>query len=100
MKSPKWVAAFMVHSESPEAAERLLRSLTPEAAREVPKTSATLTQPTPSTVRIEVRASDSGALRAASNTYLGWIDLASAAEAVAHAAGPPTGGRPPKPLSR
>jgi tRNA threonylcarbamoyladenosine modification (KEOPS) complex Pcc1 subunit len=93
---PKWSATFTVHLDSPEAAERLFRSLGPEAAREVPKTSATISLPTPTTLAIEVRASDAGALRAAANTYLGWVDLAGASEAVARAA---ERARGPKPLS-
>lgn len=99
MNPPRWTATFTVRLDSPEAAERLLRSLAPEAAREVPKTSATLSRPTPSTVTIDVRASESGALRAATNTYLGWVDLAGASEAVAKAAEPTSAPRRPKPLS-
>jgi tRNA threonylcarbamoyladenosine modification (KEOPS) complex Pcc1 subunit len=95
----RWTATFTVRLDSPEAAERLLRSLGPEAAREVPKTSATISRPTPTTLAIEVRASDAGALRAAANTYLGWVDLAGASEAVARAAASPQPARPPKPLS-
>jgi tRNA threonylcarbamoyladenosine modification (KEOPS) complex Pcc1 subunit len=96
VKPARWSATFTVQLDTPEAADRLFRSLGPEAAREVPKTSATISLPTPTTLAIDVRASDAGALRAASNTYLGWIDLAGASEAVARAA---EGARGPKPLS-
>jgi tRNA threonylcarbamoyladenosine modification (KEOPS) complex Pcc1 subunit len=86
MSLPRWGATFTIRLGSAEAAERLVRSLGPEASREVPKTSAVVSRPTPDTVTIEVRASDAGALRAAANTYLGWVDLAGASEAVARAA--------------
>ncbi|MCI4333231.1 MAG: hypothetical protein L3K01_05850 [Thermoplasmata archaeon] len=99
MNPPRWSATFTVRLDSPEAAERLLRALAPESAREVPKTSATLAHPSPSTVTIEVRASESGAMRAAANTYLGWVDLAGASEAVARAAEPLVPTARPKPLS-
>jgi tRNA threonylcarbamoyladenosine modification (KEOPS) complex Pcc1 subunit len=94
---PRWTARFTVRLDSPESADRLLAALGPEASREVPKTSAVLGRPSPSVVSIDVRASDPGALRAAANTYLGWVDLAQGAEAVARraAGAPPV----PKPLS-
>jgi tRNA threonylcarbamoyladenosine modification (KEOPS) complex Pcc1 subunit len=97
---PRWSATFTVRLDSPDAAERLLRSLGPEAAREVPKTTAVVARPSPTVVTIDVRASDAGALRAAANTYLGWVDLAGASEIVARAAERGNGPASPKPLSR
>jgi tRNA threonylcarbamoyladenosine modification (KEOPS) complex Pcc1 subunit len=93
----RWNARFTIPTGSAAAAERLLAALAPEAAREVPKATAVLGRPSPEVVTIDVRASDAGALRAAANTYLGWVDLALAADAVALRA---VGGDPrPKPLS-
>ncbi|MCI4324532.1 MAG: CTAG/PCC1 family protein [Thermoplasmata archaeon] len=97
MNRSRWSATFTVQLDSAEAAQHLFRSLGPEAAREVPKTSATISLPTPTSLCLEVRASDAGSLRAAANTFLGWVDLAGASEAVARAAELPRG---PKPLSR
>jgi tRNA threonylcarbamoyladenosine modification (KEOPS) complex Pcc1 subunit len=94
---PAWTARFTIQLDSPEAAERLLAALGPEAAREVPKATATLGRPTPDSVVIDVRASDPGGLRAAANTYLGWVALAAGTESVAHRAQNPSA--PPKPLS-
>ncbi|MGI0055402.1 MAG: KEOPS complex subunit Pcc1 [Thermoplasmata archaeon] len=56
-------------------AELLLRSLGPEATREVPRTRARVDRVEPTVVLVEVHARDTGAVRAAANTYLGWIDL-------------------------
>lgn len=97
MTGAPWTARFTVTLASAEAAEHLLAALGPEAAREVPKTSATLGRPTPDSVRIDVRASDPGALRAAANTYLGWVALAAGAESVARRARADPAA--PKPLS-
>ena len=97
MSAPRWSAQFRVTLDDPEAAERLLAVLGPEASRDVPKASVGLARPSPNTVAIDVRTSEVGALRAAANTYLGWVDLAVGAASVARRAGerPPV----PKPLS-
>lgn len=97
MTAPRWSALFRIEMDRPEAAEHLLAVLGPEATREVPKATATLGRPAPSVVTIDVRASDAGALRAAANTYLGWVDLAVGAQSVARRSGPPSAA--PKPLS-
>jgi tRNA threonylcarbamoyladenosine modification (KEOPS) complex Pcc1 subunit len=97
MSDPRWTARFTVRLDAPESADRLLAALGPEATREVPKTTAVLGRPSPSVVSIDVRASEAGALRAAANTYLGWVDLAATAEAVARRAD--AAPRVPKPLS-
>ena len=97
MSEPRWTATFSVELDSAASADHLLAALGPEASREVPKTSATLGRPTPTRITIDVRASDAGALRAAANTYLGWVDLAAGAESVARKAA--SAPRAPKPLS-
>lgn len=79
MTDVRWAASVTVRPGSAALAERLLRALGPEAAREVPRARATLHCPSPETLRIDVEAADSGALRAAMNTYLGWVQLALAA---------------------
>ncbi|MCI4320797.1 MAG: hypothetical protein L3K05_00610 [Thermoplasmata archaeon] len=97
MTTARWTALFTIELDRPEAAEHLLAVLGPEATREVPKATATLGRPSPSVVTIDVRASDAGALRAAANTYLGWVDLAAGTESVARRAS--LDPRSPKPLS-
>ena len=97
MSGRRWTARFVVTLSAPEEAERLLAVLSPEAAREVPKTRAALGRPTPTSVTIDVEASDAGALRAAANTYLGWVELAENAAGVAVRAS--SGAGVPKPLS-
>ncbi len=72
---PTWTATISVHLEEAEVAEWLARALAPEAAREVPRATATIDRPTPGTVRISLEARDTGAARAALNTYLGWVHL-------------------------
>ena len=74
-----WTGSIEIHAPSVEKAEWLFRALGPEAEREVPRARASLIRPQPDQVRIEIAAKDTGALRAALNTYLGWIDLAEAA---------------------
>lgn len=65
----------------------LEESLRPEAAREVPRASARLRHSSPGSVEVTIRADDAGAMRAALNTYLGWIDLGLATARVASGAG-------------
>jgi tRNA threonylcarbamoyladenosine modification (KEOPS) complex Pcc1 subunit len=93
----RWSARFTIPTVSAASAERLLAALSPEAAREVPKATAVLGRPAPNVITIDVRASDAGALRAAANTYLGWVNLAGAAELVALRAA--RADQRPKPLS-
>jgi tRNA threonylcarbamoyladenosine modification (KEOPS) complex Pcc1 subunit len=91
-----WSGVIEIRSRSGEEAEWLLRALRPEAEREVPRARALLLRPHPEEVRIEITARDTGALRAALNTYLGWIDLAHATLAVT--ARPPESSPQPKSL--
>jgi tRNA threonylcarbamoyladenosine modification (KEOPS) complex Pcc1 subunit len=82
-----WRATLTVRRASEAEAERLFATLFPEAAREVPRARAILERPDPKSVRIRVTARDTGALRAAFNTYLGWIALAERTESVGRRAG-------------
>ncbi|HKS59978.1 MAG TPA: KEOPS complex subunit Pcc1 [Thermoplasmata archaeon] len=75
-----WTARVLIRAESGGAAERLAGALGPEAAREVPRAGAIVERPKPEIVRLRIRARDTGALRAALNTYLGWVALAAATE--------------------
>ena len=78
-----WQAAIAVRVESPEIAEWLLRALVPEATREVPRARAQVRRSGDRSVEVLVAGRDSGALRAALNTYLGWVHLALATAQVA-----------------
>ena len=73
-----WNATLTVRTRTGRLAAMLERSLQPEADREVPRARAALHRPSPDTVEITISARDSGAMRAAVNTYLGWISLAVA----------------------
>ena len=78
-----WTALIRVRRADPTSAAHLERALRPEAAREVPRSRATLSRTDARTVSLEVEAEDAGALRAALNAYLGWIRLALETERVA-----------------
>jgi len=73
---PSWKITITVRAAPPEDIRWLARALGPELAREVPRASASLVTPEAQTLRVEVLARDTGAARAATNTYLGWIHLA------------------------
>lgn len=77
-----WTASLRVRRTSEAAADRLFRSLSPEAGREVPRARSRLRRDSPVEVSLTIATRDTGALRAALNTYLGWIDLADATERV------------------
>ncbi len=83
--TPVWTGSIEIRSRSVQESEWLYRALGPEAEREVPRARATLLRPQLDRVRIEILARDTGALRAALNTYLGWINLAEATLAAAGA---------------
>ncbi|MCI4369168.1 MAG: CTAG/PCC1 family protein [Thermoplasmata archaeon] len=82
-----WKAVVRIEGSTPAEADRLFRALGPEAEREVPRARAKLLRASVSTVELVIEANDSGALRAALNTYLGWVSLVASTEAQA-AAGP------------
>ncbi|MCI4331128.1 MAG: hypothetical protein L3K19_04695 [Thermoplasmata archaeon] len=81
MNGPEgWHATIDVRRGSPADADRLARALGPESTREVPRARAELTRPEPTVLRLSITARDTGALRAALNTYLGWVQLALTTE--------------------
>jgi tRNA threonylcarbamoyladenosine modification (KEOPS) complex Pcc1 subunit len=82
-ESSIWRGTIVVHRPDATGAERLLQALAPEAAREVPRAHATVTRGTDDTVRVTLVARDTGSVRAAVNTYLGWISLAERTETAA-----------------
>jgi len=73
-----WTASITVRAESPTVVDWLERALRPEASREVPRAHAELGRSPESTLVLTITARDSGAMRAALNTYLGWIHLSLA----------------------
>ena len=77
---PAWRGTIVVRREDGPSAERLLLALAPEAAREVPRARATVERADDRSVRVSVTARDTGSVRAAVNTYLGWISLAERTE--------------------
>ena len=90
MTATDWTVTIQVRCPRPEHADWMARALAPEAAREVPRTRTELRSPTPGRLTLEIAAKDSGAVRAALNTYLGWIQLAerSLGVALAHPTSP------------
>ncbi len=70
-----WVGTITIGPASPLLLRSLGRALEPELAREVARAGTRLGPPRPGTLELAIHASDTGALRAALNTYLGWIDL-------------------------
>ncbi|MGI0070724.1 MAG: KEOPS complex subunit Pcc1 [Thermoplasmata archaeon] len=85
---PPWTATVVVRTRTDRLAEMLERSLRPEAEREVPRARATLTRTASDSVQLAIHARDTGAMRAALNTYLGWValSLAAARAAAEHSA--------------
>ena len=81
--SDGWSASVRIERADPAELDRLARALAPEATREVPRASARVLRPAPRLLELAIEARDTGALRAALNTYLGWIALAAATESVA-----------------
>lgn len=89
----RWTATVTVRPLDPHLVLALERALRPEAEREVPRARATLRRTEDGTLELSVAARDSGAMRAALNTYLGWIQL-SLATVRSASNGPPA---PPAP---
>jgi tRNA threonylcarbamoyladenosine modification (KEOPS) complex Pcc1 subunit len=87
-----WTATLTVRTRTDRLATMLERSLHPEVDREVPRARAALDRPSPDTLEITIWARDSGAMRAAVNTYLGWVSLAVAT--VGAVSGPPASVEP------
>ncbi len=89
MSASDWSATITVDGAGPDAIDRLTRTLGPEAGREVPRARARLERTAPNQLVLHIATKDTGALRAALNTFLGWIDLAAATERVAAGAARP-----------
>jgi tRNA threonylcarbamoyladenosine modification (KEOPS) complex Pcc1 subunit len=77
-ESGPWTATVTVRTQDPTLVGWIERTLRPEAAREVPRSTAELHLDPDGTVTVEISARDSGAMRAALNTYLGWVHLSLA----------------------
>ncbi len=73
-----WSVTISVRTQRPEVAGWLERALRPEASREVPRARAELRRSAPDRLEIVLEARDTGSVRAALNTYLGWVHLALA----------------------
>ncbi len=80
-----WTASVRVRPPAERTGRWLSRALAPEAAREVPRAKASVRELEDGAVEIEVEAADAGAMRAALNTYLGWVHLALATLSAAEA---------------
>ncbi len=76
-----WTATLTVRVAEGAWAEWLFRALQPEVAREVPRARAELRSTGSDRFEIALTARDTGSIRAAMNTYLGWVDLALATAA-------------------
>jgi tRNA threonylcarbamoyladenosine modification (KEOPS) complex Pcc1 subunit len=73
-----WRATVTVRAPAPSLTRALERALRPEVSREVPRARAELHAAVRDELVLAITASDAGAMRAALNTYLGWIHLAAA----------------------
>ena len=73
-----WTATVSVRADEPKVLDWLERALRPEAEREVPRARAAVARPTEDTLELTISSNDSGAMRAALNTYLGWVHLSLA----------------------
>jgi tRNA threonylcarbamoyladenosine modification (KEOPS) complex Pcc1 subunit len=75
-----WTARIRVRTQTARSAERLLLALTPESAREVPRTRTEIARTGNTGVELRITADATGALRAAVNTHLGWVQLVLSTE--------------------
>ena len=82
-----WTASVSVRVDDPPVADWLEQALRPEASREVPRAHAELSRGPGSTIVLSISARDSGAMRAALNTYLGWVHLSLATAQAARRSG-------------
>jgi tRNA threonylcarbamoyladenosine modification (KEOPS) complex Pcc1 subunit len=73
-----WTATITVRAGSPPVMDWLEQALRPESTREVPRAHAELGRSAGGALELKIVARDSGAMRAALNTYLGWIHLSLA----------------------
>jgi len=93
-RRPPWSATVRVRTDRPELARWLERALAPEAAREVPR-ARTEVRRSGAVLELRIEASDAGAMRAALNTYLGWVALSLGAVGAAGSAPPSPASEPP-----
>ena len=84
-----WSATVRVTVPDATLARWLVRALGPEASREVPRIRARVRERGAGAVEVEMEGDDAGALRAALNTYLGWIHLSLSTADAALARSPP-----------
>jgi tRNA threonylcarbamoyladenosine modification (KEOPS) complex Pcc1 subunit len=91
-----WSALVTVKTRGERLAGMLEQSLRPEAEREVPRTKAELRRSSLDSLELSISARDSGAMRAALNTYLGWVHL-SVATVRSGSGSPAPADRPPEP---
>jgi tRNA threonylcarbamoyladenosine modification (KEOPS) complex Pcc1 subunit len=82
-----WTATLRIRTGDPTLVGWIERALRPEAAREVPRSTAEIRLDPDGTVTIVITARDSGAMRAALNTYLGWVHLSFATARAASTTG-------------
>jgi len=85
-----WTATVTVRPGSKALVAMLERALRPEAEREVPRARSAVRRTADDALELEIRARDSGAMRAALNTHLGWIQLSLATARSAAGSSPPT----------
>ena len=87
-----WTATVRLRTGRGALGRWLEQALSPEAAREVPRARTALHRD-PHGLELRVEADDAGAMRAALNTYLGWVALSLA---TLRAAGTRPPVRPPR----
>ena len=80
-----WLTTVRLQLDDPALVDWLDRALRPEASREVPRAHAELRRGGEASLELTIQARDSGAMRAALNTYLGWIHLSLATARTARA---------------
>ncbi len=86
---PEWSATLTVATPGrPDLARWIARSLKPEAARELSRAGADVRDRGGGRFEVSVRATDAGAMRAALNTYLGWVHLSLATALAAETKSP------------
>jgi tRNA threonylcarbamoyladenosine modification (KEOPS) complex Pcc1 subunit len=85
--TPAWTASVTVRPRNAKLADWLEQALQPEAAREVPRARAEVHRAPDGALELRISARDSGAMRAALNTYLGWIHLSLATAKAADRSG-------------
>jgi tRNA threonylcarbamoyladenosine modification (KEOPS) complex Pcc1 subunit len=86
---PEWSATVRVTVARPrDLVGWVARALAPEATRELRRAGASVRVSAPGTLEVVLEASDAGSMRAALNTYLGWVQLSLATARTAEAGAP------------